>query len=391
MKQTRIALTISPQGRILHVLEAGPYDDVLLEGVLMLDLVPPPSRAKAQNFLTALVTEQRAFRWVLPLLMHGQEVELEFSGIASPELVVIAMEAQQNPDAFLDGLMDINNEQANAIRSMARELAQASRPDDALMEMSKLNNELASAQRELARRNAELRRLNEEKNRILGMVAHDLRNPIGVVASYGKLLKRGKFGELNERQQEILERMVGNCFWMLSMVEELVDLTAIESGTVALACEDLDLERVVRDCIELASAFAEEKQISIVCEVQSSGSVWADRGKLLQVMTNLLTNAIKYSAAKTTTTITIGTDGQASWVSVSDEGQGIAPDKIDELFQPFSTVGSKATGGEKSTGLGLAIVRRIVQAHGGGISVTSELGQGSTFRLDLPSAKPETG
>lgn len=232
----------------------------------------------------------------------------------------------------------------------------------------------------------ELRAQNREKNVLLGMAAHDLRNPIGVVRGYAEFLA-AHLAEIEPREViEILDTMRSSCAQMSALIDDLLDVSAIEAGTLVLRRRDADLADLVRDVIAQHATLAERKGIAL--EFRSDVSlpqVSFDRERLEQVLANLVGNAIKYSNAGARVVVHLDRpDERHVRARVEDRGIGIAPEFLPRLFRPFQHERRSGTSGEKSTGLGLAIVKRIVEAHGGSIEVQSRVGEGSTFTVVLP-------
>lgn len=275
--------------------------------------------------------------------------------------------------------------------ALARAIGEATKPSELTFdlwdELARVNNELATAHRDLAKSNAQLRWLSEQKNQLLGMAAHDLRNPLAVVLAYTKFVLEDE-ERLSPEQAEMMARIRANAEAMLSIVEDVVDFTAIESGTVHLETAPFDVAGLVREVVEVCRIIASRKQIEIEADIERDlPEIVADRRKIAQVLTNLVTNAIKYSPAGERIRVIAAkaADGTVR-ISVTDHGAGMSAIQVQRLFRPFQRVGTKPTAGEKSTGLGLAIVSRIVDAHHGRIEVESTPGKGSTFTVLLASA-----
>ena len=244
---------------------------------------------------------------------------------------------------------------------------------------------LQSAHRQLTKKNLQLEELNGEKNRFLGMAAHDLRNPIGSVMGFCSILKAGILGEVTEKQREVIERMSRSATFMSNLLDDLLDVSKIESGKLDLKRSEYDFEVQIEDNVSLQRMLAEKKSIQLNVVWQTPlRKISADAGKIEQVLTNLLSNAIKYSQPGTTTTLEIAESEGELLVAVRDQGQGIAAHELDRVFKPFEKTSTQTTAGEKSTGLGMAIVKKIVEGHQGKIWVESELGVGSTFYFTLP-------
>ncbi len=231
----------------------------------------------------------------------------------------------------------------------------------------------------------QLEALNEQKNRFLGMAAHDLRNPLTAISGISNLLASMLEGVLDAEQKELLGHIETSSGFMLELIDDLLDIAAIEEGRIDLLTLDLDLCEVVAGSVARHRHLARAKSIELCFEPPSTPVVArADERRLVQVLDNLLSNATKYSPSGTTTTIALGVEGDAVVLSVRDQGPGIAKAEQVRLFEPFERASSRVTGGERSTGLGLAITKKIVEAHGGNVSLESEVGEGSTFEVRLP-------
>lgn len=310
--------------------------------------------------------------------------------------------ACQDPAPVNTELMRINNETTNALRAATRELAArvraqtaeradgragAADADDTLLsELTAVNNELANLQRELARKNAQLEHLLRERDQLLGMAAHDLRTPLGIILAYSDFLATE--AALTEEQQSFVTTITDTSRFMLNLIDGLLTVTAIESGNLRLAREPRDLGALVRDHVALSRVLAARKAITIALEAPDRGPVAeVDGGKLQQVLNNLLTNAIKFSPRGATIRVTVRDAGDEVVIAIADEGRGIPETDLDKIFKPFGRK-RRGTEGEEGTGLGLSISRRIVEGHGGRVEVTSVVGEGATFTIALPAIAP---
>jgi len=233
----------------------------------------------------------------------------------------------------------------------------------------------------------QLLELNELKNKFLGIAAHDLRNPLAAVQGYAKLISAGLLGAVSEKQRAALANMDRSCETMLGLINDLLDVSAIESGKLTLKLEEVDLGSYLASCHDNNALLAHGKDITLDLEMPPAlPRVRIDVDRMNQVLGNLVGNAIKYSFPGTRTVVRAAVSGAEVRVSVIDQGQGIPAEDIPKLFQDFAKASVRPTGGEKSTGLGLAICRRIVEAHKGRIWCESEVGTGSTFIVALPLA-----
>lgn len=231
----------------------------------------------------------------------------------------------------------------------------------------------------------ELLELDRVKDRVLGMAAHDLRSPLTLVLANLELLQLGLGGELSPGGQRVVARAVTAAERMVVLIEDLLDVSAIESGELVLHTQELDLCAWLTETVEDQRLLAGSKDIQLVLEhPEAPVVVEVDPQRLDQVLTDLISNAVKYSHSGTTTRVRLRVDGDEALVEVIDQGQGIPSSELRKLFQPFGRTSVRPTEGESSTGLGLAIGRRLVEAHGGRLEVESEPGRGSLFRARLP-------
>ncbi len=231
----------------------------------------------------------------------------------------------------------------------------------------------------------QLLELNELKDKFLGMAAHDLRNPLSAIKGYLELFLTNALGELTADQREVMNDMNQTSDVMLGLINDLLDVTAIETGNLQLKREPTKIDELLHDVQASLRVLAHTKSIKIEVDLPMSLPVLQiDQARIKQVLTNLITNALKYSFSNTTVLLIVKVFNKEVWIAVKDQGQGIPVEEMKHLFKEFSRTSVKPTAGEKSIGLGLAITRRIVEAHGGIIWVDSEIGNGSTFTFSLP-------
>lgn len=224
----------------------------------------------------------------------------------------------------------------------------------------------------------------ETKNRFLGIAAHDLRNPLGGIKGFSTLLIQEKFGPLAPKQKELLNHVLTSSKQMLGMINDLLDISVIESGNLNLRCMDSDLVSLIQDRLHQSRLLAEPKEICIETEFAAVPLIPCDPNRFSQILDNLLSNAIKYSQPGSCVTVRLLREEHQLRLQVQDQGQGISEAEQKKLFRHFQRLSSTPTAGEQSTGLGLAIVKRMVEAHGWRITARSELGQGSVFEVLIP-------
>ena len=252
-------------------------------------------------------------------------------------------------------------------------------------EMVLLNQELNNLTRQLHKKNAQLQRLNAEKNQFLGMAAHDLRKPIGAVIAYAGILTEEAADALNKEQIEFLNTINTSAILMKQLVDDFLDVSAIEAGKLALDLQPTAIDHVLAESLKLIDLTAAQKGIELQVHVEKAiPRIVIDALKIEQVITNLVSNAIEYSDSACRVRIELSSNEQSIIFSVQDSGPGIDAEAIDTLFRPFARAATKKTTGEKSTGLGLLISRKIIEAHQGEVGIDSKLGKGTTVYFSLP-------
>lgn len=245
---------------------------------------------------------------------------------------------------------------------------------------------LRESQQLLLQANTALTQTNNQLNQFVGMAAHDLRNPLSAVLGFARLLLRpGQDHPPSQQQERFLTNIQSSAEFMLRLVNDLLDVSRIEAGDLNLEKRPTNLPPLVEASLLLHRLHAEEKQIDITLEADPNiPFVKVDPDKMEQVLSNLVSNALKFSQSRTTVRVSLNCVDGAVHLSVADAGPGIPATELNNLFRPFSRTSVKTTHGEKSTGLGLVIVKKVVDAHGGRIEVESEPGRGTTFTVVLP-------
>jgi signal transduction histidine kinase len=251
------------------------------------------------------------------------------------------------------------------------------------VEKARLTSEIAEQRAAIQQQNARLERFNELKNLFLGIAAHELRNPIGLIQLNAELLGDPETPlSPDERQRSLadIQRLTRHA---LSLLSDWLDVATIEAGELKLKLVPIEVGGFVREVVEQYSPLASNKGTTLFAETET-GLVMADPLRLRQILENLISNAVKYSPVGSEVRIgaRLVPEGWRFWVS--DRGPGIKVEERERLFSDFGRLSSQPTGGEKSVGLGLSIVRRLVAAHGGRVGVESEPGNGSEFWFILP-------
>ena len=229
-----------------------------------------------------------------------------------------------------------------------------------------------------------LRELNNLKNNFLGMAAHDLRNPINAISGFSELLLLGVAGNINDEQKEYLSIIKKASDDMLALVNDLLDVSVIESGRLEIKRKRGSMKQLIENQLRLHELYAEQKKITFIKNLEEVPDILFDPDRMAQVVSNLLGNAIKFSPQGKEIVVSLLRKDDSILLKVKDNGPGMTEEDKKKLFLEFQRLSASPTGGEKSTGLGLAIVKKIVEVHGGGIIVNSVSGQGAEFVVCLP-------
>ncbi|ALJ36760.1 sensor histidine kinase [Azospirillum brasilense] len=397
-----LVLTCDHDGRLraLHRVGSGLPGLTGKPGTPFPVLFGPDAVAGALDLFSGLRKSGRTIDQPVPSRIDPAGV-FHVSGLGDAEGLVLAVaRAPGGLSALLEELEALNPRLARRLAPLRSAVPAPAVPsaDTLFDEMTLLNNELANAQRALAKANAELAASNEQKNRLMGMLAHDLRTPLQVVVGFAELLEQRLDGRLEATERACLERIRESSLSMRHMVEDALSLAALQAGRLRLARRPSDLAALVRRNVSMNRVLAEGKTITIELSVPERPLPMADidPAKLDQLLNNLLSNAVKYSdrGGRVRVALSEVSDeapgetpcegGGRARLRVSDEGRGIPPAELAQLFQPFARTGRLGTEGEGTVGLGLYICRSIVEGHGGRITADSAPGRGSTFTVDLP-------
>lgn len=386
-----LALLCDAEGAVRQVLYDGLGVGPAAQGQPLESILDYASDEKCRAFLDSIRAKGAAYDWEMNVPTGGRLRPLRFGGSVTADGIFVAAAATRSAltriyEEFIR--VEVAPSDAAAPEGAAPPPPGTPQPDrdsELYDELTRLNNELVTAQRELAKRNVELERLSEIKNQYIGAAAHDLRNPLQVIDGYSQMLAEGLLGGLSPQQQQVVSVIRKNSDFMLRLVTDLLHISKIEAGKLHLELQDTDLSALLESSVELNRLLAGRKQIDIML---SKGSdlprLRVDAPKIEQVLNNLISNAVKFSHPNTTVEVRAARRERDVVVDVSDKGLGIPPEEMDILFIPFASHSVKSTAGEPSTGLGLAIAKRIVEGHGGGIWVRSEVGAGSIFSFSLP-------
>jgi signal transduction histidine kinase len=242
---------------------------------------------------------------------------------------------------------------------------------------------------EIEEKSRQLAVANQHKSDFLANMSHELRTPLNAIIGFSEVLGERYFGELTEKQAEYVADIHGSGKHLLSLINDILDLSKIEAGRMELDLEEFDLPAALDNALTLVRERAQRHGVALTREVDASlGAIRADERKVKQIMLNLLSNAVKFTPMGGTVGVTARRNGAAVEIAVSDTGVGIAPEDQQAIFEEFRQVGRDYTRKAEGTGLGLALTKKFVELHGGQIRVESAPGKGSTFSFTLPMRQP---
>jgi len=218
-------------------------------------------------------------------------------------------------------------------------------------------------------------------------VSHELRTPLAVVIGNLELLADERFWQLEPQQAQFMKSATTNSYRLLHLINDILDFSKLENSQLPISTAPTELGEVIRQAGENLSRLFEEREMNLKLTIPGELPLAEmDEQRIAQVLTNLISNAIKFSPAGAPVEVSVSHDGRVAEVRVTDHGDGIRKDDMPKLFKKFTQLDSKSTRKVGGTGLGLAICKGIVEAHGGTIWAESEPGEGSTFAFTLPLA-----
>jgi signal transduction histidine kinase len=252
-------------------------------------------------------------------------------------------------------------------------------------ELGALAGNLNRMSEELGRLYQQIEAASRHKSEFLANMSHELRTPLNAIIGFSEVLLERMFGELNPKQEEYLQDILTSGRHLLSLINDILDLSKVEAGRMELEPSAFDLASTLEGCLTLVRERASHHGIALELDMDESlGQFVADERKLRQVVLNLLSNAVKFTPEGGRIRLQGGREDDTVQISVSDTGVGIAPEDQEAVFEEFRQVGSDQARKSEGTGLGLALARKFVELHGGRIWVASEVGKGSTFTITIP-------
>lgn len=294
------------------------------------------------------------------------------TAFAAPVEVRGELVAEVEADASATQLRSVRH----SLTTVAAQLALAIERDELLA------NEREAAE-SLAVQNERLLELDRMKDGFVSSVSHELRTPLTSMIGYLEIVLDDEVGELNEEQRHFLEIVDRNCGRLVHLIEDILFVSRLDEGRFKLDRSPVDLGRLAADAVQTARPAADARELEVRLAVEDGlPSLSADASRLTQVFDNLISNAIKFTPEHGTVTVSLTRRDGLERLEVADNGVGVPADELPRLFDRFFRASTSAVA--QGTGLGLPIVKSIVEAHGGTISVESELGVGTTMTVDLP-------
>jgi Amt family ammonium transporter len=302
--------------------------------------------------------------------------------------VSIVRDAHGQPVQYVGQVQDISDRQRalDELKITAENLAQANRQIEE--DRAQLARRVEERTAELQAANTQLIQASRFKSEFLATMSHELRTPLNGILGMNELLLRT---ELTPKQREFVDACASSGRLLLQLINNVLDISKIESGKLELDPRECDLESLAYDIVTAFSHSMKQKGLSLTCHVdpQASMKAWCDDHRLRQILVNLIGNAMKFTPSGGTVALRVKClrrDAERAMLrfSISDSGTGIPEDKLPRLFAPFSQVDNSTARHHGGTGLGLAITKQLVELLGGTVGVESRVGVGSTFWFDIP-------
>lgn len=245
--------------------------------------------------------------------------------------------------------------------------------------------ERKKAEEKIKRANEELKKIDKLKDELINVVAHELKTPLIPILGYASLILKDK-KNLNKTTKEQLDIILKNAKRLEQAIKNILDMSRIDSGVMRLNLEEIDIAKIARDVLDAMKPIAKQANLKLIGKISKVPCTIADMDKISRVITNLVSNSLKYTP-KGYVKLIVGKEGNNIVVRVKDTGMGIKENDKVKLFKKFSQLNYNAGRLEKGTGLGLAICKGIIERHKGEISVTSVYGKGSEFKFTIPIKK----
>ncbi len=264
--------------------------------------------------------------------------------------------------------------------------------DDEIREVSesfnKMVNDIKKAQSQIQSQLKELTKVDEQKDEFAAMVSHELKTPLVPIQLYTEMLLKGMLGSLDDKQIKALHSIHSNILSLGNLVDDVLDVTKLELGRLALHKKQVELKDLLDENIESLRIFANDKKVALELELKTSGKIFCDPIRINQVLSNLIKNSIDFVPKNIgLIKLTIEKNPKSFLFTVTDNGSGISEENHKHLFQKFYKIDTSVTRKHGGTGLGLTICNGIVSSHGGKIWLDKEYTKGASFKFTIPVAK----
>jgi len=295
----------------------------------------------------------------------GIKLVLKEKKVTNYELTIRSMDGKDTVVSFNAATFYDRERRLQGVFAAARDVTERKRMDQEL-ENAKVVAEKASL----------------AKSVFLSSMSHELRTPLNAILGFAQLLEKGP-PQPSDTQLIKLHQVIKAGWYLLELINEILDLAVIESGMLALSQEAVSLAEVMHECRSMIEAQAKKRGIHIdFLPFDNTWYVFADRTRMKQALINLLTNAVKYNREQGTVEVKCTCTARCIRISIKDSGEGLSPEKLLQLFQPFNRLGQES-GSEEGTGIGLVVTKQVIELMGGTISVNSTVGVGSEFLIEL--------
>ncbi len=378
------------EGRFRQLLDAAP--DAILEvdsdgRIVLMNQAAERSFGYAREELLTQPIEV-----LVPSAMRGRHAGHRHGYQHAPEVrpmgTGLELEAQRKDGSRFPveiSLSPVQYDGEKRITAIVRDVSDRRRTEDRLREIQDRHaREWSAANSQLEARNLEIERANRLKSEFLASMSHELRTPLHTIIGFSELLGEGLDGELNATQRRFVEHIHRDSLHLLELINDILDLSKIEAGRLELRVAVFALEGALQEVLATIRPQAAAKSQRLRVSAAEGIHLDADRVRFKEILYNLLSNAVKFTDEGGAIGIAVLPMGDFAQISVQDTGVGIAADHQDVVFDAFQQVGSTTKGVREGTGLGLAITRRLVEQHGGRLSLESKVGEGSCFSFGIP-------
>lgn len=283
-------------------------------------------------------------------------------------------------------LEEIVQERTKELNKKIREMEQSEAATLSILEdLHEIHENLKKSQKKIKQQNVKLKKLDQIKSNFLNVTSHELRTPMSAIKGYIQMIMKQTLGETTEEQRNALSIVLRNIDRLDHLIQDILDISRLESGTLKLIPEKTDVKTMVEQTVETMQSSADLKHITVNTEMEDKmPDITVDQERIQQVIINIVNNAIKFSPEGSIINIRSKKDKDLVLVEIQDFGRGIPKDKQKKIFKTFFQVDSGMDRKFGGAGLGLAISRGIILAHGGEIWVESTVGKGSTFYFTIP-------